>query len=340
MTPGRADDRARAERRRAPTSSSPGSPSPPKSCARVEPRRSPRRPTASARDCSSKWRGSRRRSPIPARRGRARWRSSPSAATTRCRTPVTCSASHCNSSTRSACASAAPASDRVVLSDAALLHDVGYHINYEGHHKHSLHLIQPRRPAGHVADRAARRRARRALPSRVGTRSSQAPRTSASSTRKRGGASDALPAILRVADGFDRGHVGAVERLKVCWGERALRITPQPEPSRQVAAPRAVGRIPQVGLVVGSGGRSRRDHRPGREGRRERRVHDRELRVPTPGPGPSRGRFSAPGPTSHQEAPCGWRSRARRRARAVRSRRRPRVPRPAGCRTGTFRAGP
>jgi exopolyphosphatase/guanosine-5'-triphosphate,3'-diphosphate pyrophosphatase len=31
--------------------------------------------------------------------------------------------------------------DRRILSDAALLHDVGYHINYENHHKHSFHLI-------------------------------------------------------------------------------------------------------------------------------------------------------------------------------------------------------
>ena len=35
-----------------------------------------------------------------------------------------------------------------------------------------------------------------------------------------------LSAILRVADGFDRGHVSAVADLKVRWGQRALRITP------------------------------------------------------------------------------------------------------------------
>jgi exopolyphosphatase/guanosine-5'-triphosphate,3'-diphosphate pyrophosphatase len=35
-----------------------------------------------------------------------------------------------------------------------------------------------------------------------------------------------LAAILRVADGFDRGHVGAVDKLKVRWLDRALRITP------------------------------------------------------------------------------------------------------------------
>jgi len=35
----------------------------------------------------------------------------------------------------------AEAGDREILADAALLHDVGYHINYDGHHKHSYHLI-------------------------------------------------------------------------------------------------------------------------------------------------------------------------------------------------------
>ena len=33
------------------------------------------------------------------------------------------------------------AEDRQTLADAALLHDVGYHISYDGHHKHSYHLI-------------------------------------------------------------------------------------------------------------------------------------------------------------------------------------------------------
>ncbi|MDQ2890290.1 MAG: Ppx/GppA family phosphatase, partial [Gemmatimonadota bacterium] len=34
-----------------------------------------------------------------------------------------------------------PPSDRNILSDAALLHDIGYHINFDAHHKHSYHLI-------------------------------------------------------------------------------------------------------------------------------------------------------------------------------------------------------
>jgi exopolyphosphatase/guanosine-5'-triphosphate,3'-diphosphate pyrophosphatase len=39
-----------------------------------------------------------------------------------------------------------------------------------------------------------------------------------------------LSALLRVADGFDRGHVGAVQQVKVRWTERALRLTPVPDP--------------------------------------------------------------------------------------------------------------
>jgi exopolyphosphatase / guanosine-5'-triphosphate,3'-diphosphate pyrophosphatase len=37
-----------------------------------------------------------------------------------------------------------------------------------------------------------------------------------------------LAAILRVADGFDRGHVGTIEKIKVRWLDRALRLTPVP----------------------------------------------------------------------------------------------------------------
>jgi len=35
-----------------------------------------------------------------------------------------------------------------------------------------------------------------------------------------------LAAILRVADGLDRGHTGAVKTLRVRWVRRAIRITP------------------------------------------------------------------------------------------------------------------
>ena len=41
-----------------------------------------------------------------------------------------------------------------------------------------------------------------------------------------------LAAILRVADGFDRGHVAAVADLQVRWTSRALRITTKPRRAR------------------------------------------------------------------------------------------------------------
>jgi len=41
-----------------------------------------------------------------------------------------------------------------------------------------------------------------------------------------------LAALLRVADGFDRGHTGAVETLRVRWLQRAIRITPVPSNAR------------------------------------------------------------------------------------------------------------
>jgi exopolyphosphatase/guanosine-5'-triphosphate,3'-diphosphate pyrophosphatase len=116
--------------------------------------------------------------------------------------------------------------DRAVLADAALLHDVGYHIGFKGHQKHSYHLIlhaellgmtpteqvmvanvaryhrgkRPRKDDENLADLSAdvRRRIKR------------------------------LAALLRVADGFDRGHVGAVKTLRVRWLKRAVRITPVP----------------------------------------------------------------------------------------------------------------
>jgi exopolyphosphatase/guanosine-5'-triphosphate,3'-diphosphate pyrophosphatase len=114
--------------------------------------------------------------------------------------------------------------DRETLADAALLHDVGYHISYDRHHKHSYHLIVHAEllgiaPAEQVVIANVARYHRGAPPKRK---------------HRNFGALDKglrerivrLQAILRVADGFDRGHVGAVRDLRVRWLRRAIRITP------------------------------------------------------------------------------------------------------------------
>jgi exopolyphosphatase/guanosine-5'-triphosphate,3'-diphosphate pyrophosphatase len=116
--------------------------------------------------------------------------------------------------------------DRQTLADAALLHDVGYHINYEQHHKHSFHLIQhadllgiapdEQQVIAHVARYHRGKTPRREHPLwwELGRRTRERIRQ--------------LAALLRIADGLDRGHAGAVERVKVRWLDRAIRITPVP----------------------------------------------------------------------------------------------------------------
>jgi exopolyphosphatase / guanosine-5'-triphosphate,3'-diphosphate pyrophosphatase len=122
--------------------------------------------------------------------------------------------------------------DRQVLADAALLHDVGYHINYDKHHKHSYHLILHAdllgmSPVEQVIVANVARYHRGAPPRRKHANFGRLDRT----TRER---IVRLAAILRVADGFDRGHVGGVQKVKVRWSDRALRLTAVPDPRARV----------------------------------------------------------------------------------------------------------
>ena len=118
--------------------------------------------------------------------------------------------------------------DRDTLRDAALLHDTGYHISYNDHHKHSYHLIVHAElrgvsPEEQVVMANVARYHRGALPKEK--HPTFAMLTADQRTRVR-----RLSALLRVADGFDRGHVCAVQQVKVRWTERALRLTPVPDP--------------------------------------------------------------------------------------------------------------
>jgi exopolyphosphatase/guanosine-5'-triphosphate,3'-diphosphate pyrophosphatase len=116
--------------------------------------------------------------------------------------------------------------DRGILSDAALLHDVGYHIGHARHHKHSFHLISHAELLGvspeeqiliaHVA-----RYHRGARPKRRHREFAQLDKVARQRICR-------LSAILRLADGLDRGHAGAVKQVKVRWLARALRVTLYP----------------------------------------------------------------------------------------------------------------
>jgi exopolyphosphatase/guanosine-5'-triphosphate,3'-diphosphate pyrophosphatase len=120
--------------------------------------------------------------------------------------------------------------DRDALADAAMLHDAGYHISYERHHKHSYHLVlhgdllgMPPSEQVVIANVA---RYHRGAPPKLEHRNYGALDKVLRRRVKR------LSALLRVADGFDRGHVGAVADLKIRRLQRAVRITPVPSDRR------------------------------------------------------------------------------------------------------------
>jgi exopolyphosphatase/guanosine-5'-triphosphate,3'-diphosphate pyrophosphatase len=116
--------------------------------------------------------------------------------------------------------------DRQILADAATLHDVGYVINYSKHHKHSYHLILHAdllgmSPEEQVLVANVARYHRGAAPKRKHDNFGTLDRALRARIVR-------LAAILRVADGFDRGHVGAVEEIAVTWTDRVLRLTATP----------------------------------------------------------------------------------------------------------------
>lgn len=117
--------------------------------------------------------------------------------------------------------------DRRLLSDAALLHDIGYHISYDDHNKHSYHLIQHAdllgmTPAEQVMAANVARYHRGAEPKKKHANYGGLEKPMRATIKR-------LAAILRVADGFDRGHADAVAEIRVRWLDRALRLTAVPQ---------------------------------------------------------------------------------------------------------------
>lgn len=123
---------------------------------------------------------------------------------------------------------------RLLLEVAAVLHDIGYLVNYSGHHKHSLRLIMN----GDLPGLTARQTAIVANIARYHRRSEptvrHAPYERLSKSDRR--IVRQLAAILRVADGLDRAHSQAVESV-------TLRLGPETDSPRElVIAVRATER--------------------------------------------------------------------------------------------------
>jgi exopolyphosphatase/guanosine-5'-triphosphate,3'-diphosphate pyrophosphatase len=138
--------------------------------------------------------------------------------------------------------------ERATLADAALLHDVGYHINYDRHHKHSYHLIVHAEllgisPEEQVVIANVARYHRGAAPKKRHGNFGGLDAVLRDRVRR-------LSSLLRVADGFDRGHVGAVGTLGVRWMARAIRITPSSGAEDQPLRLETWGAHRKVGLLA------------------------------------------------------------------------------------------
>lgn len=113
--------------------------------------------------------------------------------------------------------------ERTLLSAAALLHDVGYHISHEAHHKHSLYLIKHSEMTGFTeAEKSiianVARYHRKALPKKSHTDFTALTKAEQKTVQK-------LSSILRIADGLDRGYEGRVEDIKFERDEKKVTLT-------------------------------------------------------------------------------------------------------------------
>lgn len=117
--------------------------------------------------------------------------------------------------------------DWELLEAAALLHDVGQLVSYRGHHKHSLHLIThaeslPVTPRQRLLIGLVCRYHRKTPPSKRHAEFAGLDGAEKAQVRR-------LAALLRVACGLDRGHVAAVEalRLRLLPGRLLVDVVPR-----------------------------------------------------------------------------------------------------------------
>ena len=113
--------------------------------------------------------------------------------------------------------------ERTLLSAAALLHDVGYHISHESHHKHSMYLIKHSEMTGFSEEEKlvianVARYHRKAFP-----KDHHFFYTSLTSADR--DVVKRLSAILRLADGLDRGYEGRVTDIKFEKKKKGLVLT-------------------------------------------------------------------------------------------------------------------
>jgi exopolyphosphatase/guanosine-5'-triphosphate,3'-diphosphate pyrophosphatase len=111
---------------------------------------------------------------------------------------------------------------RTLLAAAALLHDAGYHIAHDGHHKHALYLIKHSELTGfseaerEVIANVARYHRGATPKDRHADFAALNPQDRQTVSR--------LAGILRIADAFDRGHDSSVEDLSLSYSGHVVHV--------------------------------------------------------------------------------------------------------------------
>ena len=113
--------------------------------------------------------------------------------------------------------------ERLLLRAAALLHDVGDFVRYDGHHKHTYYLIQHADIMGLTPEE------REIVANIARYHRKSAPDTSHPNfhnlTKDARGKVRALAAILRIADALDREHLGKVKQVRASIDKGKGRVT-------------------------------------------------------------------------------------------------------------------
>lgn len=122
--------------------------------------------------------------------------------------------------------------ERELLEYAALLHEVGTHVSYQSHHKHSYYLISHAGLRGFTADQVAvvanvARYYRKAPPAVEDHNFAELSRTQKLVVQK-------LVAILRIADALDRGRRGAIRDVRVVVSDDEVTVELRPRDDAEV----------------------------------------------------------------------------------------------------------
>ncbi|HEV8661116.1 MAG TPA: Ppx/GppA phosphatase family protein [Thermoanaerobaculia bacterium] len=172
--------------------------------------------------------------------------------------------------------------ERELLESAALLHEAGMHVSFQGHHKHSYYLISHAGLRGFTGDQVAvianvARYYRKALPAVDHDNFAQLSPAQRETVCK-------LAAILRVADALDRRRHGAVRDVAVDAGENVVSFRLRLRADGRVEIDAAQKRAKYFAKVFGRAVelRWRRGNDGDEERRRRRRRAARPLRSAAP----------------------------------------------------------